>query len=120
MELSHIDLEDGIRKIDLKGRLDLEGANAIDLRFTTLTATQKHFIIVDLSGVEFIATLGIATLVRNAKAARLRAGNLVLLSPRANVANVLATTRIDQILPICWNLDEARIQVRTATHGPHS
>lgn len=93
MELVYADLDDGIRKIDLRGRLDMEGANTIDLKFTALTATQKNFIIVDLSGVEFIATLGIATLVRNAKAARLRSGNLVLLSPQPNVANVLATTR---------------------------
>jgi len=114
MELVYVDFEDGIRKIDLKGRLDMEGANSIDLKFTALTATQKNFIIVDLSGVEFIATLGIATLVRNAKAARLRAGNLVLLSPQPNVANVLATTRIDKIVPVYWNLDEARAHVRTA------
>jgi len=114
MELVYADLEDGIRKIDLKGRLDMEGANAIDLKFTALTATQKNYIIVDLSGVEFIATLGIATLVRNAKAARLRAGNLVLLNPQPNVANVLATTRIDKIVPVYWNLDEARTHVRTA------
>lgn len=112
MELSHVDLEDGTRKIDLKGRMDLEGANEIDLKFTALTATQKNFVIVDLSGVDFIATLGIATLVRNAKAARLRSGNLVLLNPRPNVANVLATTRIDQIVNVCWNLDEARARVR--------
>jgi anti-sigma B factor antagonist len=112
MELSYVDLEDGIRKIDLNGRMDLEGANAIDLKFTTLTATQKHFVIVDLSGVEFMATLGIATLVRNAKAARLRSGNLVLLNPRPNVASVLATTRIDKIVNVCWNLDEALAQVR--------
>jgi len=112
MELVYVDLEDGIRKIDLKGRLDLEGVNEIDLKFTALTAAQQHFVIVDLSGVDFIATLGIATLVRNAKAARLRSGNLVLLSPRPNVANVLSTTRIDQILNVCTDLDEARTRVR--------
>jgi anti-anti-sigma factor len=112
MDLQYVDLEDGIRKIDLSGRLDLEGANAIDLKFTALTATQKNFIIVDLSRVSFIATLGIATLVRNAKAARLRSGSLVLLQPQPNVAQVLATTRIDQIVPVCATLDEARALVR--------
>ena len=115
MELHYVDFEDGIRKIDLKGRMDLEGANAIDLKFTALTATQRNFVIVDLSGVDFIATLGIATLVRNAKAARLRQGNLVLLSPQPNVANVLATTRIDQIVPVCSTLAEAKARVTTPT-----
>jgi anti-anti-sigma factor len=113
MELVYMDLEDGLRKIDLKGRLDVEGANAIDLKFTALAASQKTFVIVDLSEVDFIASMGIATLVRSAKSARLREGNLVLLSPQPNVASVLAMTRIDQILPVCRSLEEARAQVRS-------
>src|SRR5580704_6136086 len=114
MELTHSDFEDGGRKIDLKGRLDLEGANAIGLKFAALAATQKRFVIVDLSAVEFIASLGIAMLVRNAKAAKLREGNLVLLNPQPNVAKVLASTRIDQVLVVCRDLQEARLQVRAS------
>ncbi|HEX3703562.1 MAG TPA: STAS domain-containing protein [Vicinamibacterales bacterium] len=114
MDLSYSDLDDGVRKIDLTGRLDVEGAEAIDLRFTVLTSTGLNFVVVDLSNVEFLASIGIATLVRNAKAVRLRQGNLVLLNPRANVTQVLASTRIDQILPIFRTLDEARAAVRAA------
>ena len=72
MELIYNDLEDGVRKIDISGRFDIEGAGAIDLRFTALTSTAQTFVIVDLAGVEFLASIGIATLVRNAKAVRLR------------------------------------------------
>ena len=114
MEFIHEDLEDGLRKIDLVGRFDLEGANEIDLGFTSLVATQKSFVIVDLSRVDFIASLGISVLVRNARAVRLRAGNLVLLNPQPNVARVLASTRIDQILAVCQTLEEARLQLRSA------
>ena len=114
MELIFSDLDDGVRKIDLTGRLDIEGAEAIDLRFTALTSTAQTFVIVDLTGVDFLASIGIATLVRNAKAARLRKGNLVLLNPRPNVAQVLASTHIDQILPVCVTLEEARAAVRAA------
>jgi anti-anti-sigma factor len=112
MELIYSDLDDGVRKIDLTGRLDIEGADAIDLRFTALTSTAQAFVIVDLAGVDFLASIGIATLVRNAKAARLRKGNLVLLNPRPNVAQVLASTRINQILRVCLTLEEARAAVR--------
>ena len=114
MELIHEDLEDGLRKIDLAGRFDLEGANEIDLRLTSLVTTQKNFIIVDLSQVDFIASLGISVLVRNARAIRLREGNLVLLNPQPNVARVLASTRIDQILAVCQDLEEARHQLLSA------
>jgi anti-anti-sigma factor len=114
MELTYSDLDDGVRKIDLTGRLDIEGADAIDLRLTALTSTAQAFVIVDLTGVDFLASIGIATLVRNAKAARLRKGNLVLLNPRPNVAQVLASTRIDRLLPVCLTLDDARAAVRAA------
>ena len=113
MELIHEDLEEGLRKIDLAGRFDLEGANEIDLRFTTLVATQKSFIIVDLSQVDFIASLAISVLIRNARAIRLREGNLVLLNPQPNVARVLASTRVDQVVAVCQDLEEARSQLRS-------
>jgi anti-anti-sigma factor len=114
MELMITDLEDGIRKIDLAGRLDIEGADAIDLRFTVLTTTERTFSIIDLAGVEFLASVGIATLIRSAKAARLRNGNMVFLNPRENVAKVLASMRIDQIVPVCYSVEEARILLRAS------
>ncbi|HTI37765.1 MAG TPA: STAS domain-containing protein [Vicinamibacterales bacterium] len=114
MDLAYSDTSDGIRKIDLAGRLDLEGTNAVDLRFTALTSTAQSFVIVDLSAVEFLASIGIATLVRSARAVRLRGGNMVLLSPRANVAQVLASTHVDQVLPVCTSVDDAVARVRAA------
>lgn len=107
MELTYADLENGVRKIDLKGRLDIEGANSVDLRFTALAATQRAFLVVDLTFIDFIASLGVATLVRTAKAVSLRKGKLVLLNPQPNVAKVLAATRVDQVVPVCMSLDEA-------------
>jgi len=118
MELIYNDLDDGVRKIDITGRLDIEGADAIDLRFTALTSTARTFVIVDMAGVEFLASIGIATLIRSAKAVRLRQGNLVLLNPRPNVAQVLATMRINQILPVFDTLEEARAAVRAAPPSP--
>jgi anti-anti-sigma factor len=115
MELAYTDLANGVRKIDLKGRLDIEGATAIDLNFTALAAARQAFLVIDLTHVDFIASLGIATLVRNAKAAKLRKGNLVLLNPQPNVAKVLAATRIDQVLSVCGDLQEACALALTGT-----
>jgi anti-anti-sigma factor len=114
MELIITDFEDGIRKIDLAGRLDIEGTDAIDLKLTVLTATEQTFSIIDLAGVEFLASIGIAALIRSAKAARRRNGNIVLLNPRENVARVLASMRIDQIVPVCYSVEEARIVLRAS------
>jgi hypothetical protein len=53
MELTYDDLSDGIRTIKLKGRMDFEGTAAIDLKFTSLTAAQRTFVVVDLTEVDF-------------------------------------------------------------------
>lgn len=119
MTLTATRLPSGVLKIDLAGRLDIEGANAIDLQFTVLVSAQQTLAVVDLTDVDFLASLGIATLVRNAKSNRLRKGNLVLLNPRPNVAQVLASTRVDQVVPVCYGLDEAiaRVQAIPASLG---
>jgi anti-anti-sigma factor len=108
MELTYDDLSDGVRTFKLRGRMDLEGAATIDLKFASLTATHRAFIVVDLTEVDFMASLGLATLVRNARAVRLREGNMVLFNPKPPVRQVLASTRIDHVIHIYSDLDEAR------------
>jgi anti-anti-sigma factor len=113
MQLQHEDLEDGVRMIRLDGRLDLEGSEAVDLRLTSLCGTRKGFVIVDMSGVEFMSSIGVSVIVRVARACMARQGRLVLLSPRPNVHDVFVRTSIDQIIPIYPDLPAARAGVMT-------
>ena len=115
MQLEHTDLEDGIRMIRLKGRMDLEGSEAVDLKLTSLVAVRKGFVIVDLAEVEFMSSIGVSVLVRVARACMQRQGRLVLLSPRANVQDVLVRTQIDQIIPIYADLEAARTALLAAS-----
>ena len=114
MLVEHDDLEDGIRMIRLKGRLDLEGTEAADLKLTSLAATSKNFVIVDLEGVEFLSSIGVSIIVRVARAATARQGRLVLLAPRPNVADVLFRTQIDQVIPVLYDLAAARTALLAA------
>jgi hypothetical protein len=59
MDLTYEDLEDGIRRIKLAGRMDVEGSREIDLKFTSLTASRQAFVIVDLSLVDFLSSIGL-------------------------------------------------------------
>jgi anti-sigma B factor antagonist len=108
MELTYEDLDDGVRAIQLKGRLDMEGADAIDLKLTSVAAVQKGFVVLDLDQVEFLASIGVSVILRTARALSSRGGRLVLLSPRPNIADVLARTQIDQIIPVFYDLTSAR------------
>ncbi len=54
--------------VRLSGRFDLNGTNEIDQRFTALTATHARKVIVDISGVDFLASIGMRLLLSCAKA----------------------------------------------------
>src|SRR5262249_5069468 len=112
MQVEHDDFEDGVRMIRLKGRLDMEGAEAADLKLTSLAAVRQGYVIVDLDGVEVMSAIGVSVIVRVARAVTSRQGRLVLLKPRPNVADVLARTQIDQLIPVFTDLDAARTAVR--------
>ena len=93
VELQTEQMNDGTMMINLLGRLDIVGTNAIDLRFTSLTATNKAKVIVDLSGVDFLASMGVRLLLSNAKALGSRGGKMVICKPDPMVRKVLRDHR---------------------------
>src|SRR5262245_30653447 len=99
MNLEVNELENGITKISLSGRLDIEGALKIDSEFNKAIEGKKN-VLVDLSEVTFLASLGIRTLITGAKAAANNGGKMVLLTPQPNVERVLRTSRVDTVMPI--------------------
>ena len=100
---------DNLRIIRLAGRLDIQGVNAVDNRFAFLAASQKHGIIVDLTSLDFIASIGVRSLVSNAKAQQQRGGRLALfVGNNAPVIKVLTTTGIDKLIPMYADLADAR------------
>jgi len=110
MNIEMESLEGGTIKINLAGRMDVQGTQEIDLKFNSYTAKQRS-IIVDMSAVDFLASIGIRTLLLVAKAVTGREGKLVLLNPDSNVTKILQMAGIDTLIPICRTLEEARAAV---------
>jgi anti-anti-sigma factor len=107
MDLQVQQLEDGIDRVSLTGRLDSAGVEAIDGRLSTLTASPAPRILVDLSQVSFLASIGIRTLLTTARVLKQRGGKMALLSPQALVEEVLKVTGIESIIPIFHDLESA-------------
>jgi anti-sigma B factor antagonist len=99
MDIATEDLAGGITKVILRGRLDTTGAVLLELPFNTL-ATEQRKVLVDLSNVSFLASYGIRVLLVGAKIVDGKNGKLVLSSPDPNVAKVLMTAGIDQVIAI--------------------
>lgn len=108
MPIQHEDLPNGLRRVQLTGRLDIPGTQSISMPFTTLAATTDRRVVTDLSGVDFLASIGIRELVAVAKALRQRGGKMVLfVGDNAQVTKTLEVTGIDQLIPTFRSLDEA-------------
>lgn len=111
MEISEELLKDDVRRILLSGRMDIEGVGGIETRFAGMTAAPRMAIIVDMSAVPFMSSIGIRALMMNAKAVGRRGGRFVILNPDPNVRSVLKSSSIDLLIPICDDLDEAIARV---------
>ena len=66
--------EDGVVRVGLVGRLDTPGVDAIETRFTGAVCPRGARTVVDLSGVEFIGSLGLRMFITIARALSRRTG----------------------------------------------
>src|SRR5262247_3364208 len=105
---------EGYQCIFLKGRLDIAGTQSVDLRFTTLTSTRKQPVMIDLSEVDFISSMGMRLLVANAKTLHATGAKMVLVRPQQVVLDVLCTAGIDQLIPITASTSDAAAILKPA------
>ena len=99
MEMQVDEIEGGITHVVLNGRFDLKATESVDMPFS-LIAGSKTSVLVDLSNVDFLASLGIRVLVTSAKTIFRRGGKLVLVAPEGNALMVLKTAGIENLIPI--------------------
>jgi anti-sigma B factor antagonist len=87
------------------GKLDIQGAETIAIPLATLSGSKKN-VVIDMSGVNFVASIGIRHLMQATKVLARRGGRLVLLNPTAPVFEVLQTSGITDLISIATSEDE--------------
>lgn len=107
MKIEAETLENGIQKITLSGRMDIQGTAEIDLKYSGMTAKQMA-VIVDMSGIEFLSSIGIRTLLLSAKAVSGRGGKTTLLNPNPDITKVLEMAGISSLIPVTRSIEDAR------------
>lgn len=108
MELQYSDMDNNIRMIRLIGKLDIIGVGEIETKFAGYCAGDRVRVIVDLTEVDFLASIGIRLLTLTAKSILSRGGKMVLLNPIPDVQHVLEITGIPAIIPIYSHLESAQ------------
>jgi len=106
LQINEVRMDEVLTHLALAGKLDAAGIQGNDIRFSGYTAARRKPTLVDLSQVEFIASLGVGMLVACAKALQRHGAKMVLLNPSEPVEKVLTTLGIDQVIPIAHSLDE--------------
>jgi len=96
MDMTVTRADNDIAHVALDGRFDIQGAQEVDSRFVELADSSKAMI-VDLSKVSFIASLGVRTLMLTAKALIRRGSELVVYGASENVDKVLRGTGFNEV-----------------------
>jgi len=105
---------DGQVIVALRGVLDVADAMSVAAALTAVAARHRD-IIIDLAGLEFIDSSGVAALVRGRRQARYAGGELLLAAPQQQVLRVLTLTRLLDGFPVHASVAEA---VGSARHSP--
>ena len=99
MRLEQTELAGGILKVKLSGAFDIAGAGEVEMPFSII-AGKYNKVIVDFTGVTFLASIGIRVLVKAARAIGQRNGRLIVFNPTDEARKVLRSTGIDTIMPV--------------------
>src|SRR5208283_4625476 len=99
MQISTEELAGDITKVVLDGRMDIQGAAAVDLKMNIVAGSSKKLLI-DLEKVSFLGSMGLRSIVLPARAVNSRGGKVVLFAPTQMVESVLKAAGIDSLFPI--------------------
>ena len=117
MQLHTNRLADGTDLVQLAGRLDSVGVASIEAALSAAIAAGGARVLVDLSQVTFLASIGIRALLTHARALARRGGSLALVGPRAVVAEVLDVTGIGKIIPVFADVEAASAASKAPAPG---
>lgn len=106
MTISTESMDGDITRVLLDGRLDIQGAAAIDLKMNVLAGSAK-FLLIDLRSVSFVGSMGLRSILVPAQAVRRRGGKVALFGPVPMVEEVLKSSNIESLIPIFHDLNSA-------------
>ncbi len=97
--------ESGAIIVALEGDVDLQSSP--DARKVLLECVNRKMpVLVDLSGVGYIDSSGVASLVESLQTARKAGSNLILVAVSEGALRVLQLARLDKVFTICDSVED--------------
>jgi anti-sigma B factor antagonist len=98
---------DQVCVVTVEGEVDLYSSPELRKAITTAVPRAKSLAAIDLSGVTYMDSSGVATLVEGLRESDKKGIGFVLLAPSHAVMKVLSLSRLDKVFDIRKNLGEA-------------
>jgi anti-anti-sigma factor len=111
MQISIAEQSGPTARVVMKGKCDIAGAEVIALPLATL-AGSKQAVLVEMSGVTFLASIGIRHFVSASRALSRRGGRLILLNPSDMVTDVLTSSGVSVMMDIVRSETEAEAALK--------
>lgn len=99
--------QDGVVQISLSGRMDLLGVEDVGAPFTQAIGSRAGLVAVDLSRVDFLASVGLRLLFTNARTLQEHGGRMALSGAQDAVKAVLDSTGVPQVITHYPTLESA-------------
>src|SRR4051812_13046236 len=100
-----ITMLDRIARVRLNGRLDTPGVDLIETKFNAAVVPEGYSTVIDLSQVNFIASMGLRMFIAVGKALKRKNARIVLFAPQSQVNEIFQTVQLRDIIPVV--VDEA-------------
>ncbi len=97
MDMNVNDTPDGVTHLVLDGRFDIAGAEQVDGPVAEV-ARRAKILVIDLSRVPFIASLGVRTLMMSAKTMNARGAFMAVAGASEGVEKVLRLTGFNELV----------------------
>jgi anti-anti-sigma factor len=108
MSISHEDVGENLRRIQISGRLDIPGTDEIATKLAALTNSSRKSVVVDLTSLQFLASIGIRALISSAKTVKQRGGKMVLVAlSGSSVVMSLEATGVNELIPVFMSAADA-------------
>jgi len=109
------DLDDWTTLIRLGVRLDALGVGRVESLLLAAVTSSRPRVLIDLSGVDFIASMGIHMLVSAARTAQTHGAYVALFGAQALVARVFDQTALTRVMTIVADR-EAALKATSVAH----
>jgi len=112
VELNIIQRRDHLTQVALSGRLDATGVQEVETRFHDATVSRGKPTIIDLTDLEFIASLGLGMLLSCARSLRALGADVVIVNPQPLVQRSLETAHMHSVVPVVSSIAEAEAALK--------